>query len=290
MDYRAAIRSLIAVLTKIACTCIAAVLFACGRAEQPATMNANFDYAGAVRANDCTKSPAADAPGQWNNVVFAERLQVNVRAPANYRNNIRHPLLVVFAAATHDAYDSEAFTGLTPPATARGYVVAYTQSRRLTTSHLSAVNKVVAAVEASWCIEPQQVFFTGHSDGGTTAVAQTFLERLNRRPSAVAASAAGFSAEALDDIECPSPTPALILGLSEDKLFPGYDRALAEWFARCNRCASARTLLDAGCHRFTGCAAPTSHCVAPGGHRKWPPFNAELLDFFDQTRIQAQSP
>ena len=49
---------------------------------------------------------------------------ITVRTPARYDPTIAHPLLVVYAAAGNNRYETEGLTGLTTEATARGWWAA----------------------------------------------------------------------------------------------------------------------------------------------------------------------
>ena len=259
------------------------LLQACDRKPDQRIQNGTHQYQHAGRDATCPQPPPGEHAGRWDDLTFASGLRYNLRGPANYDARVRHPLIVVFAGATHNAARSEQFTALTPAATARGYLIAYLQSRRLSARHLKRANEIVDSIVAGWCVDTNRIFFTGHSDGGTTTVAQTFLTELKWRPRAIAPSAAGFSAEALSEIDCGIPTPTMVLGMRDDELFPGYAASLAQWSARCHQCGSATNASDNGCQIYQSCSVSTVFCEVPGQHRQWPQKNREILDFFDQS-------
>ena len=93
----------------------------------------------------------------------------NVRTPANYDRTIAHPLLVVYAAAGNNRYETERLTGLTTEATARGFIIAYPDHLRLSLPVLEELATIPALVASKWCIDETRIYLTGQSDGGMAA-------------------------------------------------------------------------------------------------------------------------
>lgn len=215
-------------------------------------------------------------------------VRFNVTTPANYRPGFAHPLLVVWAPGGLNEWLSERFTGLTGPATARGFVVVHVRSLPLGQRALRALAGVPGAVLAEWCIDPRRIAYTGHSDGGTVSTALAVLPGLEPRPAAIAPSAMGMQGSDLRAYSCPPPLPVMVMHNQGDRHFPDYGVGAAEWWAGCNRCADARAVSAyPHCEAFAGCAAPTLLCRAPGNHAHWPGFEHELLSFLEQVLMPA---
>lgn len=257
------------------------LLLACG--EPPAgTEPAAHAYASPARADaQCPSGPRTGAAGKSGDLELVPGTRVGVRAPTNYRADVAHPLLVVFAAATHDPQASERFTRLTTAATRRGFVVAYVGSRRLTARSIARLTRVPAAVAARWCIDPRRMVALGHSDGATLSVASVLLPDSAFRPAAIVASAAGFRRDDLADMACPAAIPAMFVQLRDDQLFPDYVRELAAWWAACDGCRAGVPAAAPGCSNYAGCRSgqPLTLCEADGAHSRWPGSNERMLDF-----------
>jgi polyhydroxybutyrate depolymerase len=211
-------------------------------------------------------------------------LRITVRAPANYDARLAHPLLVVYPSGGQSRQASEAFSGLTREATARGFVVAYSDHRSLRLKVFDLLGEVPATVAREWCVDQKRVWLAGHSDGGTAASALVFLEKSGLPVAGIIASAAGLRAEDLRAYSCPAPRPVMIVHSKDDRLFPfpAYGRDAAQWWAQCNRCEAKSASAQAGCFEYPGCAngARTLFCEVSGGHAKWPGMNEAILDFF----------
>ncbi|MGH8508812.1 MAG: SRPBCC family protein [Gammaproteobacteria bacterium] len=63
---------------------------------------------------------------------------------------------------------------------------------------------------------------TGHSGGGTAALAIALMDRIKHIPAAIATSAAGFTKADLAEFKCRTPLPVMVMHSSEDTLFPGF--------------------------------------------------------------------
>ena len=214
-------------------------------------------------------------------------IRYRVRTPANYDAAVAHPLLLVYPGAGHSSAASERHTGLTPAATAAGFIVAYADHRRLSLPVLDDLATIPAAIAARWCVDPGRMYVTGHSDGGTAAAAMAFRADDGFTPSGIAPSAAGINADDLAAYDCPQPLPVIILHSADDKLFPGFGRSAAQWWAGCNRCATTTHATHDDCVEFDRCPehAPVRYCEGDGSHRRWPARNATLLQFLRDVAV-----
>lgn len=210
-------------------------------------------------------------------------MHFSVTTPRNYRADFAHPLLVVWAPAGFGERFSERFTGLTGAATEHGFVVVYSRSVPLGEKALRALARIPDAVMTRWCIDPERIAYTGHSDGGTLSNALAVLPGLDRHPAVIAPSAMGMQRQDMAAFTCPSPTPIMLMHNRDDHHFPGYGIGVAEWWAACNGCSAARTTSEfPGCEAFSGCTATTLLCRAAGGHAYWPGFEHRVIEFIDR--------
>jgi polyhydroxybutyrate depolymerase len=210
-------------------------------------------------------------------------VRYDVRTPSNYDGTIVHPLLIVYAAAGQTGRMSERLTGLTPLATRAGFVAVYADHRPLGVAAIEQLGTIPGSVAQKWCIDERRVFATGHSDGGTAALALAVLEPTKHRPDGIAPSAAGWTGKDLEAYRCPAPMPVMIMHSANDRLFPGWGGQTAAWWAACNRCDSGMTKkVEGGCLAFQHCApgGATMYCEGTGGHREWPNLNRVMLEFF----------
>lgn len=212
----------------------------------------------------------------------------NVRTPADYDATVGHPLLVVYSPATMvDPTQVEELTGLTDPATARGYVVAYL-------SHVPAADEadwddagsVPEQIIARWCIDERRVYTTGQSDGGTIASITGMFDVTNPRPAAIAANASGVSTVTLNGVDCPAPLPVMVLHSENDSHYPvpSFGLEPSQWWADCASCTASGTTLSNGCVAYDGCddGVEVQYCEGSEEHNEWPPMNEAILDFFDR--------
>lgn len=254
---------------------------ACDGAPPPDSVSAAYDYPAGGAA--CTTPPATPASGD-STIDTGDHLDVLVRVPRNYRPDVAHPLLVVYAAAGMTPAASEHLTGYTPLGTARGFVVAYARHVRPSRAAIAKLARVPAAVAAHYCVDAAHVFVSGHSDGGTTSTAVATMPETSARVAGLAPSAAGFTGADLATFACPAPRPVLVWHGARDSLFPGYGREAAAWWANCNGCdATAPPAVD-GCVHYAGCRAPVQYCEGDYGHLSWPPLGAaRSLEFFERS-------
>jgi len=206
-----------------------------------------------------------------------------VRKPANYNARFAHPLLIVYAPSGARADQSERYTHLTNAATARGMVVAYADSRPMGLTNVKLQAGIAREVAKNWCVDPARIYMSGHSDGGTISTALALLPESRDMVTAIAPSAAGFTKQDLEDLQCrPSPIPVMVMHGAKDSLFPGYGKQAAEWWAACNKCDAVVTATDeAGCVSYTGCpeTAPVMYCEGPKGHTRWPGLENRIVEF-----------
>lgn len=235
----------------------------------------------------CTALPGT--AGRHDNERTAGGIRYLVRTPANYDRAIAHPLLIVYPGAGQRGVASERHIGLTPAATAAGFIVAYADHRRLSLPVLDDLATIPGTIASQWCVDTSRIYVTGHSDGGTAAAAMAFRRDDSFTPSAIAPSAAGLTSEDLAAYSCPSPLPVLIFHSADDRLFPGFGRSAAQWWAACNRCAMTTHVTRDHCVEFDRCPerAPVRYCEGDGGHRRWPARNATLLEFFRDAALAA---
>jgi len=213
---------------------------------------------------------------------------LRVRVPQNYDAHRPHPLLVVFAPAGLGPALNERFTGLTQAATAAGFIVAYAGSRGLTQQTIRDLGRVPDIVSGRYCVDLGRLVYTGHSDGGTVSSALAFLPDLPHRPVAIIPSAAGIRGADLAQQSCPGPLAVLVLHGERDRLFPGYGREAAQWWAQCNADGAEPKAMPEGCLSWRGPAgnAETRYCPHRGRHLDWPGRNDALLAFA-RTAIRA---
>jgi len=216
-------------------------------------------------------------------------VQIVVRVPAGYDPTRGFPLVVVYAPAGANATGTEAFTGLTPVAKKRGYIVAYVD--HITPSSEAAFQdaaSAIPAVLAGWCVDPKRVYLTGHSDGGS--ITELLAASGEVEVAAVAPSAAGVDVSFMKQYKCRTPLAEMEIHGSRDTLFPvskGFGAKVAQWWAGCDVCAAtASAPLANGCVVYAGCkdGVEVEYCQHTGEHQDWPSLNAAILDFFDRFR------
>ena len=221
--------------------------------------------------------------GASNDEQTSAGIRYMVKTPANYNANIAHPLLMVYAPARTNRYESEEFMDLTQEATAAGFIVAYADHRKMTPETIEELAQIPGLIEKKWCIDKKRIFLTGHSDGGTTAMGIAFINGTKHIPAGIAPSAAGIRGEDLKEYHCPNPLPVMVMHSSHDTLFPGYGKEAIQWWAACNGCETASPVKDAdGCVTYKGCKnnVTTRYCEGTGKHPEWPGRNKAIIDFF----------
>lgn len=250
-----------------------------------------FDYPGAYPSGaQCADRPGSVADHQVERL--GKNIRYNVTTPSNYRADYPHPLLMVWAPSGLSDNLSERFTGLTGPATARGYIVVHVASVPLGFRALGELATVPEQVIKKWCVAADRVYYTGHSDGGTVSNALAVLPARLTDPVAIAPSAMGMQGEDMAAYECPRPTNVMLMHNKHDRHFPDYGSKVAQWWARCNQCgAPTPSPAHPDCVEYEGCAAGvrTLFCQAEGNHADWPGFSHDVLGFFGAPGVAAKN-
>ena len=246
------------------------------------------DYASLHLRKSCSPGDRLGSAGGVDRISIGHDISVSVRTPINYDGTMAHPLLVVFAPGGYHRIASEDFYGLTREATTAGFIVAYPDHRKLSLQAFEQLGQVPALVAGKWCVDSGRVYFAGHSDGGTTSAALTFLDTSELRPRAVAISAAGIRRQDLEQYACPQPLSVLIVHSRRDELLapPEYGKDAAQWWAACNKCRTGPGAMgEDGCVEYGGCAhaVRTRYCEVETAHRHWSVPNTGLLAFFATT-------
>jgi polyhydroxybutyrate depolymerase len=221
--------------------------------------------------------------GASNDEQTSAGIRYMVRTPVNYNSSIAHPLLMVYAPGGRNRYESEKYIYLTQEATAAGFIVAYADHRKMSTEAIVELAEIPGLIEKKWCIDKKRIFLTGHSDGGTIAMGIAFINGTKHIPAAIAPSAVGIRGEDLKEYHCPNPLPVMVMHSSHDTLFPGYGKEAIQWWAACNGCETASSVIDAdGCVTYRGCKnnVTTRYCEGTGRHPEWPGKNKAIIDFF----------
>lgn len=261
-------------------------VFAAGCGDKTRNEPAAYSYP-ADNKYACAAGAKAGATGIVDGKKTPTGIGYSVRTPANYDARIAHPLLMVYAPAGLGARSSERQIGLTKSATAAGFIVAYADHRRATPPVVKDLAAIPALIAQKWCVNEKRVFATGHSDGGTVALALGVLPETRQVPAAIAPSAAGFTKQDLDAYACPEPLPVMVLHSADDSLFPGFGAQTTAWWAACNRCDAKPTpAADGVCVAYASCAngVQTLYCEGHGHHAKWPALNERLLEFLKAVR------
>ncbi|TRX01014.1 poly(3-hydroxybutyrate) depolymerase [Candidatus Methylobacter oryzae] len=242
-------------------------------------------YAGQNENPQCVAATFEGESGAINGESTLEGIKYNIRTPLNYKATIAHPLLVVFSPAGSNRAKTEKTTALTLKATTAGFIVAYADHPELSPTSTIELGTIPSLIAKQWCIDKERIFLTGHSDGGTAAMALAFMSGTKHIPKAIAPSAAGINSQDLRDHKCPDPIPVMIMHSVNDHLFPKYGQQTSGWWAACNQCEPIPEKIANGCMAYTGCAkgVKTWYCEGDKLHAQWPGINDTLLDFLIST-------
>ena len=270
--------------------------------EEDGTMDAGGDADAAVDGEEdpvediveeevvptgCEAGTRPGPPGNTDNMTSGAGVVYNVRTPPGYEATVAHPLIMVYAPAGGDAPLTERFTGLTTPALAAGFIIAYADhvSPRYE-SDVIELGTIPGLIADRWCVDESRLYLTGHSDGGSVASLLVIYDDITPLPAAIAPSAAGVNSAFLASVSCTEPIPVMVIHASGDTLFPGYGRQAADWWLGCFGCdPSTPTPLPDGCLPYTGCTGgvEVQYCEWPGAHGNWPThLNASILNFFQR--------
>ena len=277
---------------------IALILLVIGLSEAGESRSAGMDDAETVQptnalgeaaylvsnvARQCDSGTKSGHTGASDDEKTSAGIRYMVKTPANYNATIAHPLLMVYAPARTNRHESENFVSLTQEATAAGFIVVYADHRAMNPDTIEKLAEIPGLIEQKWCVDHKRIFLTGHSDGGTTAMAIAFLNGTKHIPAAIAPSAMGIRGEDLKAYQCPDPLPVMLLHSVQDRLFPGYGKEAIQWWAACNGCDASPPVKDAdGCVTYRGCKnnATTRYCEGKGSHTTWPGSNKAIIEFF----------
>lgn len=234
-------------------------------------------------AGRCDPGTKPGRAGVSDNESTPAGIRYMVKTPVNYDASIGHPLLMIYAPGGRSRYESEEYIHLTQEATAAGFIVAYADHRKMSTEGIAELAEIPGLTEKIWCIDHKRIFLTGHSDGGTVAMAIAFMNGTKHIPAAIAPSAAGIRGEDLKAYQCPNPLPVMVMHSSQDSLFPGYGKEAIQWWAACNGCDATPPIKEVnGCVTYKGCRnnVATRYCEGTGPHTTWPGNNTAIIDFF----------
>ena len=264
------------------CISFSFLFTACTENGTPPQIEAHV-YSNTPATARCHAGARDGRAGASDGEVSAEGLRYHLRTSSNYDATVAHPLLMVYAAAGQSGHASERMTGLTPAATAAGFVVVYADHRPLSIPAIEQLGTIPGLVANKWCIDETRIYVTGHSDGGTAALALAVLDKTKKVPAAIAPSAAGWTGKDLEAYQCPAPIPVMVMHGANDRLFPGWGTQTSAWWAACNGCDVAKTKkVEDGCVAYQGCASggATLYCEGIGSHRDWPNLNRMMLELF----------
>jgi polyhydroxybutyrate depolymerase len=242
----------------------------------------NASYSGDKIHARCDAGTRPGESGAFNGESTDEGIKYNVRMPLNYDSTIAHPLLMVYSPAKSNRAKTERMTGLTLKATTAGFIVAYADHPELSPTSTIELGTIPGLIAKKWCVDEKRIFLTGHSDGGTAAMALAFMAGTKHIPDAIAPSAAGIDYQDLRDRKCPKPIPVMIMHSANDHLFPKYGVQSSGWWAACNKCEPIPEKIKNGCMAYSGCAngIKTWYCEGDKLHAQWPGINDTLVDFF----------
>jgi polyhydroxybutyrate depolymerase len=242
----------------------------------------NAPYSGDKIHARCDAGTRPGESGAFNGESTGEGIKYNVRMPLNYDSTIAHPLLMVYSPAKSNRAKTEKMTGLTLKATTAGFIVAYADHPELSPTSTIELGTIPGLIAKKWCVDEKRIFLTGHSDGGTAAMALAFMAGTKHIPDAIAPSAAGIDYQDLRDRKCPKPIPVMIMHSANDHLFPKYGVQSSGWWAACNQCEPIPEKIKNGCMAYSGCAngVKTWYCEGDKLHAQWPSINDTLIDFF----------
>ena len=274
-------RSSVAIALLLAPIILVLAFFMSGNSAEYERMGTTT-YRADSKQKRCDPGTRTGEAGASNGESTGEGIKFNIRTPLNYDPTIAHPLLMVYAPAGSNRRRMEKTSGLTFEATTAGFVVAYADHPKLSPTTTVELGTIPGLVAKKWCIDEKRVFLTGHSDGGTVAMALAFMAGTKHIPSAIAPSAAGISSQDLYDRKCPDPIPVMIMHSANDRLFPKYGAESSGWWAACNQCDPIPEKIDNGCIAYSGCAkgVKTWYCEGDKPHAQWPGMNSAMMDFF----------
>lgn len=228
----------------------------------------------------CTQALSGQA-GRHDNMKTPSGLGYSVVAPRNYQAQQQHGLLMMYPPAGFSKEMAEHYYQLTTQANNQGYVVVYSASIPLSARALKLQNEVVPQVLQQWCIDPQRIVYAGHSDGGSLSTGLTVrAQASDPQPSSIVVSAAGITAEDLQQESCPAPLNVTVLHNPKDDLFPGFGEGAVKWWGQCMQCGEAVQTEATGCVvRACAQGKVLRHCVTSEPHVKLPAVASHLFEW-----------
>lgn len=226
--------------------------------------------------------PGLSGPaGRTNPLATPSGLRYSVVAPSNYQTDQAHGLLMMYPPAGFSDDMAERYYQLTRQANEAGYVVAFSAAIPLSGKALRLQSEVVPQVMSQWCIDPDRVVLAGHSDGGSLSTGLTVRALMpSVKPSHIVVSAAGITAEDLQEEHCPAPLHVTVLHNPKDDLFPGYGEGAVKWWGRCMQCGEPVQTEATGCVvRSCTQGKVLRHCVTSEPHVRLPAVAAHLFEW-----------
>lgn len=212
-------------------------------------------------------------------------LSFRVRTPADYDATRAYPLLVIYPPASMGRASSERYYKITPEATRRGFIVAYSDHVPLSRTAVSMQARVAKTVMERWCVRGDAVAFLGHSDGGSIAEGSLISPQPGAvRASAIVASAAGIEGKDIEGLCRSAPIRLMVVHSQDDERFPGFGRDVAKKWAAYEGCAPELPVADAsGCSSFRSCRTGSriDYCETTGPHSRWHGITSIALAFIE---------
>jgi len=228
---------------------------------------------------------ANEKPGFAGRFVLktSSGLSFMLKTPLNYDANQKYPLLIVFAPA-FNASLMERYTGLTALSTRLGFIIIYVDGIKINLKSIPKLVDIYEYVNEQWCVDSENIFLAGHSDGGSSAQALAFLPEVTLPIKGIISSAAGIQFDDLKNYQCPEALNVMLLHNENDRHFPGYGKDAVKWWATCNQCNQQAKVLENSCWSYQGCInnTQTIFCEQPGNHLKWPERHQEISSFLKQ--------
>lgn len=210
-------------------------------------------------------------------------LSFMLKTPLDYKAGQAYPMLIVFSPVLNATF-MERYTGLTALATSLGFIIVYVDGIKLNLKTIPQLVEIYETVNQQWCVDSENIFLAGHSDGATAAQALAFLPDINLPIKGFISSAAGIQFADLQAHQCPDELNVILLHNKNDTHFPDYGSNAVKWWAACNQCNQEKRVYENGCWSYQECVSDvqTVFCEQPGTHLKWPGRQQEIKNFLKQ--------